>query len=194
MNALERSASLTVADRARDAGELRMLLDMLGLLHGQATPYSLLELPLPSPAPSPKRTRRQNTAPAVKRAPVARGGHGTFSEYTKGCRCDECRAANTGNRGRQRAKAKADPALADRAGHGKANTYRNYGCRCDLCRAAIREERRASGNKSKADRAGHGSANTYRNHNCRCDLCKAAYGRYRNEYNARRRAALREAS
>lgn len=113
MNALERAAALHAADHARDAAELRMLLDMLGLLPESITP---------------------GTAPSV--TVLADVKHGTFLAYRKGCRCDDCRAANAEHSRRRRANAKADPSRADRAGHGNANTYRNHGCRCGPCCAA----------------------------------------------------------
>lgn len=54
--------------------------------------------------------------------------HGTRARYCRGCRCEQCRAAN----------AAYDRALRARAGlpaHGKRSTY-TQGCRCDECRAA----------------------------------------------------------
>ncbi|MER7813726.1 hypothetical protein ABZ714_30815 [Streptomyces sp. NPDC006798] len=62
--------------------------------------------------------------------------HGDHRRYAQGCRCGLCRAAHTAQNRVWRAQRAADPAAADRAGHGKASTYTNYLCRCDLCVAA----------------------------------------------------------
>jgi hypothetical protein len=62
--------------------------------------------------------------------------HGSVTGYRRGCRCPECRNANTASLNHRKAERSADPAAADRAGHGKTSTYLNYGCRCDPCKAA----------------------------------------------------------
>ncbi|MFE6126678.1 hypothetical protein ACFQ6Q_00175 [Streptomyces sp. NPDC056437] len=62
--------------------------------------------------------------------------HGRVGGYRRGCRCDECRAANARAQQNSKARRSADPAAIDRAGHGKATTYVNYGCRCDPCKHA----------------------------------------------------------
>lgn len=57
--------------------------------------------------------------------------HGKRSTYRSGCRCDQCRAANS----------TYDRELRARAGlreHGNRTTY-SYGCRCEPCRAANRD-------------------------------------------------------
>lgn len=115
-----RKVMLTVAAHARDADDCRELLAMLGI-----TP--------PKPKRSPGR-------PSVDR------GHGAPSTYKKGCRCAACRDANRLHHAELRAKWKTDPSGADRAGHGRASTYKNHGCRCVECKAANRAdcaERRA---------------------------------------------------
>jgi hypothetical protein len=63
--------------------------------------------------------------------------HGTTTGYRYGCRCEECRAANTaqGREGRVR-RAAALARLADQLPHGSKATYTNYGCQCDACVAA----------------------------------------------------------
>lgn len=76
--------------------------------------------------------------------------HGTKTGYAYGCRCEECRKANSDyerGRGRRRdpevererrrlrlAEMQADP--HDRR-HGTPTGY-SYGCRCEMCRAAGR--------------------------------------------------------
>ncbi len=105
-----RRAMLAVADHAHDAAECRELLAMLGIA-------------LPAPKRKPGR-------------PPMTHGHGTPYRYLKGCRCDDCRNANRIYQAELRAKWQQDPASADRAGHGKAATYRNHGCRCVSCTVA----------------------------------------------------------
>ncbi|RSS92501.1 hypothetical protein EF919_18385 [Streptomyces sp. WAC02707] len=71
--------------------------------------------------------------------------HGHVNAYKSGCRCDACREANRVYQAASNKRRAADPALADRAGHGRASTYINYACRCDACKAAnsqrLREQR-----------------------------------------------------
>jgi hypothetical protein len=62
--------------------------------------------------------------------------HGRATTYKSGCRCTACRNANRLYQAAANARRAADPALADRAGHGRASTYINYACRCGACRAA----------------------------------------------------------
>lgn len=62
--------------------------------------------------------------------------HGSQYRYRAGCRCRTCRSANTERCAEQRERRKADPSAADRAGHGKASTYKNYLCRCRPCAQA----------------------------------------------------------
>jgi hypothetical protein len=59
-----------------------------------------------------------------------------YSSYTSGCRCSTCREANRVHHLKARTRRRANPTLADAAGHGKENTYNNYACRCDDCRTA----------------------------------------------------------
>lgn len=105
-----RRAILTVAAHAKDADDCRQLLDMLGI-----TP------------PKPKRKPGR---------PTIDYGHGHHRTYGKGCRCDACRNAHRLHFAEQRAKWAQDPAAADRAGHGKPSTYKNYSCRCEPCTKA----------------------------------------------------------
>lgn len=105
-----RRAMLAVADHARDADDCRELLDMLGL--------------------APKAPKRKPGRPPVDH------GHGDYRTYAKGCRCDKCRDAQRERCAEARARRAADPTSADRAGHGKASTYKNHGCRCTACSKA----------------------------------------------------------
>jgi len=61
--------------------------------------------------------------------------HGIRATYTRGCRCDECRAANTKRCAVMREKRLAK--IGNDA-HGTKGAYVNAGCRCDLCREANR--------------------------------------------------------
>jgi hypothetical protein len=110
-----RKVLLVVAEHAHNAADCRRLLDMLGLL----------------PKPTKKRGR-----------PPVDHGHGDHRTYLKGCRCDNCREAMRINAAEKRAHYRGDQDRADRAGHGKYTTYRNYGCRCAPCKAANTEETR----------------------------------------------------
>lgn len=62
--------------------------------------------------------------------------HGAVRSYQNGCRCTDCKAANATSQRNRRQRAATDPTRADKAGHGKASTYRNHGCRCEACTAA----------------------------------------------------------
>ena len=105
-----RRAMLTVASHSRNSAEFRELLDMLGIA-----------------PPTPKRKPGR---------PSVDYGHGDRRTYQKGCHCDDCRDALRRYHAELRAKWKADPSSADRAGHGKSTTYRNHGCRCADCTTA----------------------------------------------------------
>lgn len=108
-----RKAALVVADRAVDADECRLLLDKLGILADLAP-----------------------VAPKRRGRPPVDHGHGDYRTYTQGCRCDACREAHRVHMVDRRAAWAADPSAADRAGHGKKSTYRNYHCRCEPCTTA----------------------------------------------------------
>lgn len=103
-------AALTVAAHSSDAVDCRQLLAVLGLL--------------------PATAKRKRGRPPVDH------GHGDYRTYNKGCRCDDCREAQRLRCAELRTTRAQDPAAADRAGHGKASTYKNYGCRCKACSKA----------------------------------------------------------
>lgn len=125
----QQRAALYVASQARDTADARELLDMLGLL----------------------------TQPARRKQgrPEKTYEHGDEGMYRKGCRCSGCRAANTRRMQRQKEQRKANPELADRAGHGRPSTYKNYGCRCEPCTTANSAQctayKRARRAKARAD-------------------------------------------
>lgn len=66
--------------------------------------------------------------------PRERVKHGSKTKYNRGCRCDECRAANTEHHRRRLA---AHPGLPEGdPRHGTKNGYCNYACRCGPCKVA----------------------------------------------------------
>ncbi|MFK0140660.1 hypothetical protein [Streptomyces murinus] len=75
--------------------------------------------------------------------------HGDVNTYKSGCRCALCREANRIYQAAANARRYADPAGADRAGHGKRSTYVNWGCRCPLCSAASSNTQRAQRQRRK---------------------------------------------
>ncbi|MFC8490681.1 hypothetical protein ACFUJU_07725 [Streptomyces sp. NPDC057235] len=80
---------------------------------------------------------------------------GTEAAYIRHIRrkepsCAECRAAHSAHQRRRIAERAADPAAADRAGHGKATTYCNYGCRCPACAEANSRKCREARARRKA--------------------------------------------
>lgn len=118
--AAEIAAAVVVAEHSGDAADCRALLDALGLL--TAT--------------------RRHTGPAFP--------HGHVRGYWRGCRCAACTAAVGAYQRMYRDRLRADPAAADRAGHGRTLTYRAYGCRCDRCRAAQARARREERERHRA--------------------------------------------
>lgn len=80
--------------------------------------------------------------------------HGTTVGYsTYGCRCADCRKANTARCQRYRdanrekvraygAKTRARLKQSENIPHGTLNAYANYGCRCDECKAVQSEYNR----------------------------------------------------
>ena len=66
---------------------------------------------------------------------VADAPHGTYNGYNHhGCRCAQCRAANSSRYAAQQTK-RITKGLPPNALHG-ASTYVNWGCRCEVCSAA----------------------------------------------------------
>ena len=64
---------------------------------------------------------------------------GTTRGYRRGCRCDECRRANTEYMRRYRGSVPRAEYLANVAGaetsteHGTVGRYWRHGCRCEVC-------------------------------------------------------------
>jgi hypothetical protein len=62
--------------------------------------------------------------------------HGTYNGYVnRGCRCTDCRAANTAFHIAAREQRRGSLSPGDPR-HGRDDTYTNYACRCDWCRDA----------------------------------------------------------
>lgn len=57
-------------------------------------------------------------------------GHG-YNSYTRGCRCDVCKAAKAERLREYRRSTPADGVRTFR--HGTCSGYSNHGCRCTLC-------------------------------------------------------------
>lgn len=80
------------------------------------------------------------------------GSGGGYTHY--GCRCDECRAANTARCRRARAR-RLERLAAGQAAvtHGSASTYTNWGCKCDECTQANTEKDAAYRDRDRYRRA-----------------------------------------
>lgn len=64
---------------------------------------------------------------------------GSGRRYVAGCRCLECRAANTARVNRRKAERRALVEAGEipvEVRHGLDSTYNNWSCRCEPCRAA----------------------------------------------------------
>lgn len=69
--------------------------------------------------------------------------HGTFTRYSSGCRCDDCRKANADAHSRQRERRRLEGLAPDDPRHGTVNAAQNFGCGCGPCSAAQRERNAA---------------------------------------------------
>ncbi len=126
-------------------------------------------------------TTEQTTAHIVTHTPggklVTHGGSGNaYTNY--GCRCEECRAANTRRVNRRRRHRSPESGAFE---HG-AGGYRNWNCRCDVCSEAHREamaRAKASRAERAATQAPHGTSAAYTGWGCRCEPCKDANSLYR---------------
>lgn len=100
---------------------------------------------------------------------------GSRASYRRGCRCDQCRAANAEMHRRWRVNAAA---RADALGvsHGTTARYTNYGCRCDQCREANRLRLRTYRTEARTGVKSppHGTQTGYTHYGCRCVACTEA--------------------
>lgn len=92
---------------------------------------------------------------------VIHGGSG--AGYSRGCRCDDCKAAH--------------------AARMRAYYARNPRVRTDAEKTDLAERRKTRLNRGlpNPDDSRHGTATGYRDYGCRCDRCKAAERAYRTE-------------
>lgn len=67
---------------------------------------------------------------------------GTYASYGRGCRCEECRDANTEKQRVTVRKMREKGLPPGDARHGTDGGYRNWGCRCKPCRRAGAEKNR----------------------------------------------------
>lgn len=65
--------------------------------------------------------------------------HGTTTKYGSGCRCDECKAAQSAYAKKRREQKQAWPVSIPEHVHGTKNGYTGHSCRCDPCRDAHRQ-------------------------------------------------------
>lgn len=107
--------------------------------------------------------------------------HGTRYAYTRGCRCAECRTANT-HYHRDLRDARAGALAPDDPRHGHNSTYNNHRCRCEPCKAAHAEVMADRAHLIREDR--HGTYTNYA-YGCRCESCKAARRNYAEDRRAR---------
>lgn len=120
--------------------------------------------------------------------------HGV-SGYSRGCRCDVCRAAKRAYNQEQHAKRLAAVEAGEATFEHGYEGYTRWKCRCDPCRAA-KSERQSRGDakgymrryrraRKTALDAGeieinHGMSG-YTNDGCRCEICRGAFRAYRAE-------------
>ncbi len=113
--------------------------------------------------------------------------------YREGCRCDECREANTVLM-RQYRQSKGLPGKPRRkSAHGNRSKY-VAGCRCEKCSKANREYQREwmrnhrdqFGDGLSLRQPSHGKVSTYYRHHCRCEACCAAVKEKNRKYRKKR--------
>ena len=119
---------------------------------------------------------RWRKAAGIPRNPsVSKAAHGTRTKYNAGCRCSDCRDANS-------------------AYQRGSSGYTNWGCRCDVCSSAHADEMRQSYRSRVArglppDDPRHGTASGYINWGCRCDACRISKAETDRTRRARRKTS-----
>lgn len=104
--------------------------------------------------------------------------HGTARSYRDGCRCTDCRVANTEDVAVRRKARTVKGLKHDDPRHGLATTYVNWGCRCERCSAAHADEmKRQVENRWGTPPPTHGVSG-YNAFGCRCDICTKAAADY----------------
>lgn len=140
--------------------------------------------------------------------PYKKNTHGHVQCYNAGCRCDECKQANTERNYKSRKAREAKQLDPQDSRHGTDNLYTNFGCRCEPCTKAHTEDSRAYQKayykrnyvpKPKAPRyipehldpndVRHGTYNFYANYKCRCQPCSDANTIYERARHAKKKAS-----
>lgn len=97
--------------------------------------------------------------------------HGNAYRYKQGCRCDECRLANTVRHRKHRARRRQRDVPAG-VEHGAAAAS-NWGCKCAVCRDAVAERNRQLEERLLSGGIRHRSREIALRR-CPCDDCAAA--------------------
>lgn len=118
--------------------------------------------------------------------------HGTYSAYTnRGCRCDECRAANRAYKRAWEARRQKPVLAQDSPLHGTVNGHKHYGCRCEPCVEAKRAKDREDYQKDPARKRASNQAWIARNDERYRARRSEYYAENREENRARRREIYR---
>lgn len=102
--------------------------------------------------------------------------HGTVSRYRQGCRCEECRAANT----RELRKWRADNPEKVMEIYSRSKARVKAGAESAGISTYVYKGAKALHDRKRADPSlipehVHGTVNGYSNHQCRCEECRAAW-------------------
>ena len=109
----------------------------------------------------PRMVARRIDSAGLTESGVGQGGgyrHGTLASYCHGgCRCSDCREANTVYHRELRKRLRARVGLPGaQVPHGTAGGYSNHGCRCRACSDAHRQA--MAGTYSRRRAASRGGA------------------------------------
>lgn len=92
--------------------------------------------------------------------------HGHVQCYNAGCRCDECKRANTARANKSREVREAKQLDPDDPRHGTYNFYVNWGCRCEPC-----TKTNTTNYKRSKFRHNSEEAKFYSKYGCPCSPC-----------------------
>lgn len=107
--------------------------------------------------------------------------HGTKSRYVHGCRCQECKAANTAYQ-RESTEARRSKPVPEGVTHGKACAT-NYGCKCAVCSEAVRAYNVELGKRVRAGKVQHRGEG--RSSGCPCESCRKFHREYQGKWSRR---------
>lgn len=116
--------------------------------------------------------------------------HGLRATYVSGCRCPECKAANTAYfRTRRTSRFGVQPSRRPPGRVcGTVSKYVGGGCRCDACKqAASAYYRKYRAGKRGQTPPSHGYS-TYTAFGCRCGVCRKAAFDYMRSYRQSKKA------